>query len=103
VTDAWLPRVIQMLLRDELKDNEIWNVNFPSCLPEVCPGLKEGVIPAKHQVYADRVVAETNDKGELFLQETGDRNDDSCFAEGTDVHALLQGYVTIGKLLCPVL
>ncbi len=81
---------------------EIWNINFPGCPAADCRGVLYGRRIAPLPIY----------RGELSVRREGDAQILSlrgvpCTREqvpdGTDVAAVLDGYVSVGKIKCPVL
>ena len=81
---------------------EIWNVNFPGGSVEECRGVLYdrpiAPVPAYRGVLSFRHEGETR-----ILKQTGVPSTREEVPDGTDIAAVLDGYVSIGKIKCPVL
>jgi 5'-nucleotidase len=94
--DAFLPDVLKELMTLPISRGEIWNVNFPSCDASECKGILRDRVPAHEELYPD---------GYKCVEKRGDSSfivPDSApitgSFEGSDLDALLRGYISIGKL-----
>ena len=92
-----LPEIIGLLLEKEADTSGIWNVNIPGCKPSECKGILWGRKPAAIQFYADHYDAEPVAEGEL-LSVHGIPVGNEGIPEGTDIAALLAGYISIGRV-----
>ena len=103
VLERELPGVLEELLRREREQNAIWNVNFPGCEPESFRGVLWDCGVAPTQLYLDRFEpAETGD-GTLSLRNRGSLAEVTRAPEGTDVRAVLDGRISVGKVRSMVL
>jgi len=94
--DAYMPEIIKELLSAPISRGEIWNVNFPSCSKEECKGILRDRVPAPVEMYPDGYKCIKNKDGaEIIVPDTHPIKEAE---EGTDLGALLKGYVSIGKL-----
>ena len=99
--DTHLLPVVRKLLAKEIAKDEIWNVNFPGCPPEELQGIRENRIPEKTQFYMDNYLVEEGPEGGLQLSVCGIPS--KAAAPGTDMEAVLERYISIGKIRNTVL
>ena len=95
---ALLPALARELMGKDPGRGAIWNVNIPSCPLSELKGVLYGRRVAPLQLYADGFHEERGENGELLLWQRGTRVDPASVPEGTDLAALLAGYVSVGKL-----
>ena len=95
VTDEYLPKVMEELLSGELLQGKVINVNFPDCPLEKCGGIRRNVRASMGNPYVDyyTLSEEKEDGTRRYAIHWVDRN---YADEGTDLRALLDGYVSIG-------
>ena len=89
--EALLPALARELTERAPGPGCIWNVNFPGCPAAEVKGVLYERRVAPLQLYADGFAEERGEDGVL-------RVDASRVPEGTDLAALLQGYVSVGRL-----
>ena len=95
VTDAYLRDILAELLDQELAYGQILNVNFPGCAPEACGGILFDRTVSHGMIYRDHYnVIGHLPEGGLRLTVEGDFNRDA--EEGTDFHAVMSEYVSVG-------
>lgn len=99
--DAYLLPVAQKLLEADCAPDEIWNVNFPGCPLRELQGIRENRIPEKTQFYLDNYLVEEHPEGGLQLSVCGIPS--KAAAPGTDMEAVLEHYISIGKIRNTVL
>ena len=95
VTDKYLDGIIAELIDEPLGKNEIWNVNFPGCSPEECRGILRGRTVSDGVFYKDHYDEVPSENGRVTYTVVGERRWDAD--EGTDLRAVLDGYIAIGK------
>ena len=100
VTDAYLEPVLAELLEKPLRDGCFWNVNFPTCPLAQCRGVLYGRVPEKHSYYENRYHCVREEPRVRYLtpRATVLRAEQTC--EGSDIHAVLNGYVSVGQVRC---
>jgi len=96
VADAYLLSITKELLSRGIQKNQIWNVNFPGCNMSELRGFKEDCIPAQEQFYLDHYERIELEKEDFRLKACGVRNENA--EEGTDMKAVLENYISIGKV-----
>lgn len=96
VVDSHLLTIIKDLIGRTIQKNEIWNVNVPGCPVSMLQGVLENRIPAQEQFYLDHYENMELEKDGFRLSACGIRNTDA--AEGTDMRAVLDRYISIGKV-----
>lgn len=97
---AMLPPIIEKLLQKEPLRDSVWNVNFPA---ERCLGELWDVYPAPMEIYKNNFTEKTLPDGGLALRYTGKLISPQDAPEGSDIRAVLSGYLTVGKVRCGVL
>jgi len=94
ITDTHLPGILAELLARQPVRNEIINVNFPY---ETCRGILTDRAVSRDGMYQARYrVTEPLEGGGLRLALDGIRNESA--EEGSDFRAILDGYISIGKV-----
>ena len=94
MTDRYLKEIIAELLDKPLGINQIWNVNFPGCRLEECKGILRDRKVSTDAYYVDRYNETIVSEGRISYMVEGIRNYNAL--EGTDLKAILDGYVSIG-------
>lgn len=97
IGDRYLAEVLRMLMDRRLEPGQVYNVNFPDCGPEECRGILENRTVSRDSMYQDRYIeTEKLPEGGFRLAVNG------IFSmkckEGTDFHALINNYISIGVL-----
>lgn len=70
-------------------------MNFPGCPLRELRGIRENRIPEKTQFYLDNYLVEEGPEGGLQLSVCGIP---SRAAPGTDMEAVMERYISIGKI-----
>ena len=101
VAEQNLPAMLEELLFAPLNPGELWNVNFPPCPAAECKGVLRGRFPEKHSFYENYYTCLREENGVQYLtpvpKEVLTREETQ---EGSDIHAVLNGYISIGKVRC---
>lgn len=102
IAEQYLPQVLEELLSTAPSRREIWNVNFPT---ESCQGILRDRTVALGGYYSGSLYrAETEHGTQLQYPPTLDvDNSVPRGAEDSDLNAVIRGYVSIGRVACPVL
>ena len=95
--EAYLPVVLEALLARPAEPGRVWNVNFPDCAAAQCKGVLYGRTPAACSFY-DNDYVRTGDALSIRVTNPGP---DRC-KEGSDIHAVLHGYVSVGAIKSPL-
>ena len=101
VLENFIDEIAEELAGKRLPGNQIWNVNFPSCPLAEYKGILYDRVPAQKAFFDDTYVPERRDDGswEIVLKAV-----DVLEAEdGSDIRAVLDGYISIGILKNKVL
>ena len=101
--DCFLPQLLGELLSSPLPPSELWNVNFPGVPLSDCRGILRHRRVAPVQLYRDIYSREEGPDGSFSLKNASRPIPLEEVPAGTDVHAVLSGYISIGTLHCPVL
>ena len=96
VTDKYIRQITTELLTRPLAKNEIWNVNFPGCTPEECKGILYDRVMSQDDFYAGtyNIVAQNGDR----ISYMTDFGRNWAGSEGTDLKAIEENYVSVGKV-----
>lgn len=86
------------LLREKIEKNAFWNLNFPACDEKDLKGIRFGCTPAEMQLYADNMPQRHYPDGRWTILESGIPVGPEAAPEGTDIHAVLNGYISVGKI-----
>lgn len=104
IAEDYLEPVIQELLEAELKPGEVWNVNFPSVDPSDFKGILKDRPVAGVPVYQEKYIPTIHSDGSVSLEISGHPLPVADgVPEGTDVDAVMHGYISIGKVKSVVL
>jgi len=102
VCDKYLVEIIRELLDKPFEPYTIWNVNFPGCTLGELKGIRRGVKLADIQLYSDSISRKTDENGIEYLSQQGIPVSLADAPEGTDIEAVLDNYIAIGKVVAPV-
>lgn len=94
VTEAYLEKMIEMLIDKKLSYNQIWNVNFPSSKLSDFKGILENRTIAHNSFYNDEYIEEVLSDGTRRLHVKGHYQEDAI--SGTDFRAIVDGYISVG-------
>lgn len=97
VVEEYFVPVAQELIKEELPANVIWNVNFPGCTVNELRGIRRGCVPAQMQFYQDHFDRKEQEDGSIVLTTSGIPVTEQM-PEGSDIRAVQDRYIAIGKL-----
>lgn len=100
-SDAHLLSIAEKLLAEDIGRDEIWNVNFPGCPLKDLKGIRENRIPDKIPFFLDKYRIEEHGENCLCLSVCGIPANTA--GKGTDMEAVLDGYISVGKIRNAVL
>lgn len=100
VTERNLHAILEELLAAPLNPGELWNVNFPPCPAAECKGVLRGRFPEKHSFYENYYTCLREENGVQYLTPVPKVLTREETQEGSDIHAVLNGYISIGKVRC---
>ena len=95
VTDRYLEEIMIELMEKPLEADQIWNVNFPSCTLSECRGILRDRKTFLGEFYKDRYNETPLENGRISYMVEGIRSWEG--EEGTDLKAILDNYVSIGR------
>lgn len=96
VAEAHMLAVTKDLLNRKIAPNEIWNINFPGCGLAKYRGILEVEQTAQSQFYLDHYERQDDADGSFRLSAAGIPVTEG--EEGTDMRAVLDGYISVGKI-----
>lgn len=96
-TDAYLSKIMGEVINMPLGLNEIWNVNFPGCPLSECKGILRDRTVSTEMFFKDHYNETVVSEGRISYMVEGVL----CFeaTEGTDLRAIMDNYVSVGKAL----
>lgn len=100
VTERNLHAILDELLAAPLNPGELWNVNFPPCPADECKGVLRERVPEKHSFYENCYALHHEENGVQYYTPLIKAMTKEQTHEGSDIHAVLHGYISIGKLRC---
>lgn len=104
VAEAHLVPIAKELIQAGQARGEVWNVNFPAVPLSDLQGILRQRTLAPMQFYTEDYYCATLPDGTVTLQGQGHpRTLADAIPEGTDIHALLHGYISIGKVSSAVM
>ena len=96
VTDRYLREIMLLLLEKPLPEDEIWNVNFPSCPLEECGGVLFDRTVSHDRFYLEKYGKEDLGGGR-YVYTLGSARSWKA-AEGTDLRAVIDKFVSVGRV-----
>lgn len=102
VTERYIEEITAELLNKPLPLGKVWNVNFPGCPLSRCKGILRDRKIAQLCFYENCYeLKKRDDGGEEFIPYS-DLSETARAPEGTDVHALINDYISIGAITSAV-
>ena len=96
--EPWLLPVIKELLEEKIEAGMVWNVNFPALKNRPLAGIMRDRPVAAVSMYQESYIESGASEGKVWLDCHGTPTPDSMVPAGTDVEAVRQGYISIGKV-----
>ena len=104
IAQAYLVPVIRELMEAGQSRGEVWNVNFPAVDSCDLKGILRDRTIAPIPFYSENYMQTTNADGSVSLKAVGEPlTVADAVPEGSDVEAVLKGYISIGKVKSMVL
>ena len=101
---AYIRSVLAELLQAGLGCGEIWNVNFPDRGPQDVAGILHNRCIGPARIFDNAYQRRDLPDGSCCLDiQVEVMEVDETLCEASDVAAVHRGYVSIGKVLCPVM
>lgn len=94
MVDAYLDQIMEIVMRMEHRDQSIINVNFPQIKPEELKGILMDRTVSRGFLFEDHYNVEVLPDGTKSYIVEGVLSDNA--EEGSDLRALLDGYISIG-------
>ena len=95
--------ITEEIMERGFREDSIWNVNFPGGGLAGFRGVRREMRVAHTQLYLDNYALEAQPDGSLLMHNRGFPAPADLAPEGTDVHAVLNGYISVGRVRCAVL
>ena len=93
--DRYLESIIAELIDAPLGENEIFNVNFPGCPLSECKGILRDRKVSSGFIFKDSYDESPAPEGGTVYTVNGLRQPTA--GEGTDLRAVMDGYISVGK------
>ena len=103
IAEGCMPAMMEELLALGQRPGEIWNVNFPSGPLSALRGVLRERKIAPMQLYQDSIFARTHPEGHRMLSLRGIVAEKGSAPEGSDIAALMDGFISVGKIQSPVM
>lgn len=104
IAEQYLVPIAKELMEAGQGRGEVWNVNFPAVEPSELKGILRDRTIAPVQFYSENYVEAKLPDGTVTLTGQGaPLTAEDAVPAGTDVEAVLQGYISIGKVKSVVL
>lgn len=78
LVDYYLGEILAKLITLPLKQEEIWNVNFPDCSVEECAGIRWDVKPYFGHIFSQNITVVKEEGGDVFVSENGPMLSRAC-------------------------
>ncbi len=92
---AFAVRLVSLLLRYELPEEILLNVNVPNLPPEAVRGVR--ITRCGRRIYRDKLVRRLDPQGRPYYW-IGGLPPDGVAEEGTDIWAIAEGYISVTPL-----
>ena len=103
IAEAYMPQIAAELLARGQARGEIWNVNFPSGPVSELRGILRERCIAPMQLYNGVFTARRHAGGHVSISQKGVPIGKGAAPAGSDIAAVLDGFVSIGKIVSPVM
>ena len=99
IAETYLVDIIRELMKAGQGRGEVWNVNFPAVAPDQLKGILRDRTVAPIQFYSENYRETRLPDGAVALTGQGSPlTEQDETPAGTDVEAVLRGYISIGKV-----
>ena len=99
IAETYLVDIIRELMEAGQGRGEVWNVNFPAVAPNQLKGILRDRTVAPIQFYSENYRETRLPDGAVALTGQGSPlTEADAVPAGTDVEAVLKGYISIGKI-----
>jgi len=102
-TEVFGPELLREFLQSPPPAGHILNINIPGCNAADCRGVVRDTSVAPFQVVRDNMTWSSDAEGNRYLTETGILSPLEQIPTGSDARTVLDGYISVGVLRCPVL
>ena len=103
LAEQYMPRLARELIARGQGPGEIWNVNFPGGSVSELRGVLYGRAIAPMQLYNGVFTARDHPEGHRMLSQRGVPIGPGIAPAGSDIAAVLDGYISVGKIMSPVM
>lgn len=103
IAERYMPEIAAELIDRGQGRGEIWNVNFPSGPVSELRGILRERFIAPMQLYNGVFTACSHPDGHTLISQKGVPIEKGAAPAGSDIAAVLDGYISIGKIVSPVM
>lgn len=99
LAEQYLVPVAKELMAETLERGVVWNVNFPDGEKQICKGILRERKVAPVWLYSSSYHEKEMDNSSVILKLGGDPlSETDWIPEGTDMEAVLKGYISVGTV-----
>ena len=103
IAEHYMPRIAAELMERGQARGEIWNVNFPGGPVSGLRGILHERFIAPMQLYEGIFTARQHPEGHTLITQKGVPIGKGIAPDGSDIAAVLDGYISIGKIKSTVM
>ena len=96
LVDRYLEELMEECMNRPLPKDTVWNINFPGCSLDECRGIQRDCRVSTDHFYEDGFDEKQLDDGSIEYSTVSHRIWDA--SEGTDLAALIDRYISVGKV-----
>ena len=101
--DPFIEGIVNELINTPISENELFNVNFPNCPANDVRGIIKDAVIAPVMYYKTLYSKELLPDGSYNLHPESQRADASSLNANTDISIISRKYISIGKVVNPVI
>ncbi len=103
VVEKYMPELTRELIERGQERGEVWNINFPGCPLDELKGIKRDCAIADVDLYENDYSEEPLEDGKRNILVSAHIISPESAPEGSDARAVLENYISVGKIKCMVL
>ena len=96
ILKKYIREVAGELINCDAGPGSAWNVNFPACRLDKYKGILYDRFPAHEAFFDDHYLKKAGDDGNVYVDMESETVTDA--EEGSDIRAILDGYISIGTV-----
>ncbi len=96
VLRKYIKELAAEFINKKAPEGSVWNINFPSCSIDNYKGILYDRFPAHEAFFVDHYVKKTSPDGGLYVDMESHTVTEA--EEGSDIRAILDGYISVGSV-----